>query len=165
MVHTVERLPHTHVEINVRRSSGRRRPVRYFIVNKINGFRSSSDIRGRLFFYTYTIVAGWKNKLHTPIGTLNIIANIRGAHKSHGYDRYYIRVRRDLKRTGGGRDDKKRSADAHILTASYETARTLNNNEFVGIYRSVRCSLLKVLSNRTQKTAKHPKMTIGWWMQ
>lgn len=43
---------HTHVEMDVFRSSGRRRPVRYFAVNKINGFRSSSEIRGRRFFYT-----------------------------------------------------------------------------------------------------------------
>lgn len=71
-VHTVERLPHTHVEMDVRRSSGRRRPVRHFVVNKINGFRSSSDISGRRFFYTFhvkkTIVAGRKKKLHIPIG-------------------------------------------------------------------------------------------------
>lgn len=53
-----------------------------------------------------------------------------------------IRVRRDPKRTRGGRDDKKRSADTHIIPSSYETARTLNNNEFVAtyiLYRYVEC--------------------------
>jgi len=50
--------------MDVRRSSGRRRPAWYFSTNKINGFRSSSDIRDDSFCVRTrkkAIVAGQKN--------------------------------------------------------------------------------------------------------